>query len=172
MTDKFLELNLRLLVLRYGRRSVLEALAHLEERTVEDLERELLAAEKKPKGKRPLPSVAEVVAAESQKRPEISEPLGTLAVAFEGRAFLPQLRDVQRFLERIGSSSPKLKSRAAAMPVLIRALAKLGPDELHQLSIADKSAGDSDFALLARAIMGPPTTKPRGSDSSEPKKGT
>jgi hypothetical protein len=58
------------------------------------------------------------------------------------------------------------------MPVLIRALARLGPDELHRLSIADKSAGDSDFAILARAIMGPPTTKPRNNDSSEPKQGT
>jgi hypothetical protein len=159
MTDKLLEIDVRLLVLRHGRRNVLGALARLEDRPIEDLERELAAAEKKPKAKRAQPSAAEIAAAECQTRPEISEPLRSLAAAFEGRTFLPQLRDVQRFLERLGSPSRKLKSRAVAMPVLIRALAKLAPDELRRLAATDKSTGDSDFSLLARAIMGSPAKR-------------
>jgi hypothetical protein len=156
MTDKLLEIDVRLLLLRHGRKGVLEALARLEGRTIEDLDRELLAAEQKPKKKRQQPDIEDVVAAECQKRPE---PLRSLAAAFERRVFLPQLRDVQRFLERLGVSSPKLKSRAAAMPILIRVLSKMGPDELNRLAVTDKPTSDSDFSLLARAIMGAPAKK-------------
>jgi hypothetical protein len=159
MTDKHLEIDVRLLLLRHGRKGVLEALARLEGRTIEDLDRELLAAEQKPKKKRQQPDIEDVVAAECQKRPEISQPLRSLAAAFERRVFLPQLRDVQRFLERLGVSSPKLKSRAAAMPILIRVLSKMGPDELNRLAVTDKPTSDSDFSLLARAIMGAPAKK-------------
>ena len=66
MTDKLLEIDVRLLLLRHGRKGVLEALARLEGRTIEDLDRELLAAEQKPKKKRQQPDIDDVVAAECQ----------------------------------------------------------------------------------------------------------
>lgn len=154
MTDKAPELEIRLLLLRYGRRKILEALAHLEDQSVDEIERELSAAERKPKRKRTAASSLDIVAAETQKRPEVSEQLQTLASLFEARVFLPQLRDVQRFLERAGTSVRKPKSRAAVMSVLFRTLAKMEPHELNALIAGLHTQGDSDFSLLARTIMG------------------
>ena len=52
------------------------------------------------------------------------------------------------------------KSRTAAAPALIRSLAKLGPEELARLT-AGKPSPDSEYSLLARAIMGTTaSTKP------------
>jgi hypothetical protein len=42
----------------------------------------------------------DLVGVAAQERPEIAEPLRALAVGYENRTFLPQLRDVQRFLDR------------------------------------------------------------------------
>jgi hypothetical protein len=153
--NDLLDIDVRLLLVRYGRNKVLQALAHLSEQTVEDLERQLQAIQQKStKPKRLLPSVKELAEQAAQEHSEIAEPLRTLAVRFENRTFLPQLRDVQRFLDRAGVAHGKLKSRAAAAPTVIRTLAKLPPDSLAQL-LVDKTSADSDYALLARAIMGP-----------------
>src|ERR1700757_3703107 len=100
MTDKAPELEIRLLLLRHGRRKILETLAQLGNQTVEDIERELSFTENRPKKKRVQPGAFEIVTTESQKRPEVAEQLKHLAALFEARTFLPQLRDVQRFLER------------------------------------------------------------------------
>lgn len=159
--NDLLDIDVRLLLVRYGRNKVLQALARLSEQTVEDLERQLQSIQhKSTKPKRVPPSVKELAEAATQEHPEIAEPLRALAVGFENRTFLPQLRDVQRFLDRAGVSHGKLKSRAAAAPTVIRTLAKLPPDSLAQL-LVDKTSADSDYALLARAIMGskPPGTK-------------
>ena len=102
----------------------------------------------------------DLVGAAPQEHPEIAEPLRALAVAFENRTFLPQLRDVHRFLDRIGVWHGELKSRAAATRIVIRTLAKLPPSHLAQL-LLDKTSTDIDYALLASTIMGtkPPNTK-------------
>lgn len=153
MTDKAPELEVRLLLLRYGRRKVLETLALLGDQSVEELERELLTAAQKTKPKRTQPATLDIAAAEGQKRPEVAEQLQKLAALFEARTFLPQLRDVQRFLDRIGTPIRKPKSRAAVMPALFRALAKMKPDDLKQLIDGVAAQDDSDFSLLARTIM-------------------
>jgi len=159
MTDKILELEIRLLLVKHGRRKVIETLAHLKSQTIEEIERELSDAEQKPKPKRSPATASDLVNSEIQKRPEISEALRRLASSFEARTFLPQLRDVQRFLERIGTPVRKPKSRAAVMPTLIRALARMEPHELDRL-VDEGAEGESDFTLLARAIMGPSRSNP------------
>ena len=75
-------------------------------------------------------------------------------MAFENRSFLPNLRDVQRFLSRAGTSPQNFKSRATAGPVVIRALSKLPKDELTSLASRDALGGESDYSLLSRAIIG------------------
>lgn len=157
--NDLLDIDVRLLLVRYGRARVLQALARLGEQTIEDLERHLQTIQQKPKPKRAVPSIADLVGAAAQERPEIAEPLRALAVGFENRMFLPQLRDVQRFLDRAGVSHGKLKSRIAATPIVIRTLAKLPPETLAEL-LLDKASPDSDYALLARAIMGSKPSSP------------
>jgi hypothetical protein len=157
MKDQLLDIDVQLLVLRHGRQQVLAALARLVEQTPDQLEQQLQAMGQKPAASRrkaPKPSLVEVATSECINRAEIVEPLRALAVAFENRSFLPNLRDVQRFLDRTGASPRKLKSRAVAGPVVIRALSKLPKDELTNLASRDASSGESDFALLSRAIMG------------------
>lgn len=152
--NELLDIDVRLLLVRYGRARILQALARLNEQTVEDLETQLQNIANRPKVKRASANAIDLVGAEAKARPEIAESLRALAVRFENRSFLPQLRDVQRFLDRTGASHGKLKSRAAATPIVIRTLGKLAPDHLAQL-LLDKTNTDSDYALLARAIMGP-----------------
>jgi hypothetical protein len=158
--NDLLTVDVRLLVLRYGRAKVLQVLARLGDQTLEDLERQLNGIAQRIKPKRDPVSVMDLVAVQAQAHPDIAEHIRTLAIAFENRTFLPQLRDVQRFLDRIGATHGRLKSRAAAAPAVIRALAKLSPTDLAVL-VADKPSGDSDFSLLARAIMGTPARKKR-----------
>ncbi len=86
----------------------------------------------KPKPKRAQPTLPDLVAAQAAEHPEIAEPLRALFVGFENRTFLPQLCDVQRFLDRVGVAPGKLKSRTAAAPLLIRALGKLRPDAARE----------------------------------------
>ena len=168
MSSKLLDIDVQLLILRYGRPKVLQALARLGKQTVEDLEHQLRATAQKPKAKRPKPSAMDLLTSACRERPEIAELLRALAVRFDNRTFLPHLRDVRRFLDRIGTPA-KLTSRAAAAPFLIRALAKLTPEDLSQLSVTDESAGESDYSLLAKAIMNSPAIKPRDSGESRDK---
>jgi len=108
----------------------------------------------------------DLVATPCHEKPEIAEPLRAMALAFQNRTFLPQLRDVQRFLDRIGSAHGRLRSREAAAPALVRELAKMTRADLLRLVSETSSSSESDYALLARAIMGTPAEKPR--DSKEP----
>jgi len=162
--NQLLDMDVRLLVLRYGRQRVLDALARLDEETFEQVEQRLTALEQKSKSERPTkskPSLIETAASASRERPEIVEPLRTLAVSFENRIFLPNLRDVRRFLARIGASSGNLKSRAVAGSTVIRALSTLSREELLKLAVEDALPRESDYALLSRAIMGTSTVPQR-----------
>lgn len=160
MTEKNLELELRLLILRYGRQSVLRVLARLGDETLEAFEQRLRSGEEARSPKKAKVSVVDLAEVHCREHPELAEPLRALAVGFQNRTFLPQLRDVQRFLDRLGVVRSKLKSRDAAVPVLVRTLAGLSRDDLNRLVHAG-SSGESDFSLLARAIMGPsPAAKP------------
>ena len=156
MKDELLDIDVRLLVLRYGRQKVLAALSRVTEQTPAELEQQLLSfgrprsADRRSAPTKPLVEVAE---AESRGHSEILEPLRLLAQAFENRSFLPNLRDVERFLDRVGARPQKFKSRAMAGPVIIRTLSKLPKDELSSLASRDAS-GESDYSLLSRAIMG------------------
>jgi len=159
MIDQFLELEIRLLILRYSRKRVLQTVARLSDQTLEDLEHEIENVETKRRAKKPKPTVLEIAASACKEKPEIAEPLRNLAVAFQNRIFLPQLRDVQRFLDRLGFVHGKLKSRVDSATHLFRSLAGLSREELLKLIEGMNSPGDSDFAMLARAIMGPSAPK-------------
>lgn len=156
MNEQILALELRFLILRYSRRGVIAALAKLGDQTAEEVERELSAAldrkarrNTKPKER----SVSDLIADACRDRPEISEIVGTLVSQFENRTFLPQLRDVVRFLDRTGVAHRKLKSRRLGLPIIVRALARLDAEDLQRLA-ASPEEGESDLALLAREIMG------------------
>ena len=156
MTDDLLKLEVRLLLLRHGRKKLVQTLAALGEQTAEQVESELRAAEeRKPSKKRKVPSVSDAVANACRERPDAVELLQLLATRYENRTFLPQLKDVQRFLDRSGVPHKTLRSRSAAGQHVITALCRLSIEELRQLAARSSSPkGDSDYALLAREIIG------------------
>jgi hypothetical protein len=169
VNDQLLEIDVRLLLLRYGRQKVLQALARFGNQSLEELEQQLLRAEQRRTVKRPRPSIIEMVATECRERPDIIQPMKALVSRFQNRTFLPQLRDVQRFLDRAHTSQGKVKSRTTAAPTLIRTLATLPRTDLLRLAAEHHSPEDSDYDLLARAIMGKPAKGPGWKDpESEP----
>jgi len=139
----------------------MQTLAALGEQTLEQAENELRAAEeRKPIKKRKTLSVSDAVANGVRERPDAAEFLQLLATRFENRTFLPQLKDVQRFLDRSGAPYKNLRSRSAAGHRVITALCRLSIDELRQLAARSSSPkADSDYALLAREIIGKTGTK-------------
>ena len=156
--DDLLNIELRLLLLRHGRRNVLRALATITSQTPEEIEAELTLAEKRrASGKRKTVSAVELVDQLRHEKPETVDMLQTLATRFENRTFLPQLRDVQRFLDRAGYPHGRLRSRREAARQVLGMLSRLGVDELKRLVASPEAQGDSDYALLARQIMGPRT---------------
>lgn len=167
MNNDYLELELRLLMLRYGRHRVSAALEKLDDVRPEDVKRELDISEAKHRkkkqnrtGSRQKPqSFDDLVEIECHQHPELAEPLRNLAANFQNRTFLPQLRDVRQFLNRVGLPDTEVRSRQSAAPIILRALTGFRRDELFRLATEDWSRGDGDFALLAETIMGTPGTK-------------
>lgn len=170
MNEQFLELELRLMIVRHGRSRVLSVLARLGEQSVEELERDIAAlAERKAAGKKPQKGrpAADLIEEATRDCPGNKALVTTLVVRFENRSFLPQLRDVMRFLERVGVPHGKLRSRAAGLPKVVAALAQRPEAELRQLAASSPSDSDSDFLMLAREIMAggrPPRPQKPGAD--------
>jgi hypothetical protein len=153
--NDLVRLKLRLLLLQHGRREVLQALAALGEQTVEDVEAEINKLEQRKTSRtRRVISAVDALASASSGIPETQELLRGLAIRFDNRSFLPQLRDVQLFLERSNSSKGKVKSRRDAAQQVVSVLSKLTADELSKLLRLPEGNKNSDYADLARQIMG------------------
>lgn len=153
MSRELVDIEIAILILRYGRSRVLRAIAGLQEQSVEEIEQRVQAlARKAEKPKRSKPSLIGLAEIQVAERPGSGDLLRLLVTRFESRTFLPQLRDVERFLEKIGAPHRKLRSRAAAGPLLVHALGRLSPDELAKLASEDTSDG-GEYEMLAHAIM-------------------
>jgi hypothetical protein len=156
MNERLLQLELRLLVLRHGRRAVLDALATSESQSVEELESEISALEGRKTARKPKVVTTESVIAKAfAHRPEAIPVVETLVRKYENKTFLPHLREVQRFIDRVGGPRGRLKSRSTALNHVIKALAKMSSEELSQVTDGAETHGESDYEILAREIMGP-----------------
>jgi hypothetical protein len=154
MPNDFLDLDLRLLILKYGRPQVMQSLARLGNTTFEELEQRLGKLAKRPtarKRKEPLSPEAAV------DRLEISDPLIkgrllSLAREFERKRFLPDLRDAVRFCQQQGVKSLS-KSRHEMLPRILAILATFPSERLDELSEHIGDGSGTSFARLADAIM-------------------
>lgn len=153
MSSDFLKLEVGLLLAKYGRKRVLKSIAAAEALTVDAIENEI-AQSRTQSTQRSNPLRAcrdEVVDRARRKHPEMADIIGRLAVRYESRTFLPNLRDVEHFVNRLGVNHPKLKSRASALPIVLDAISTLSKDDAEVL--LSSSPAESSYSLLAREIM-------------------
>ncbi len=172
MSVDFLPLELRLIVAKYGYSAVAEALAALGEKpklSAEEEIRELEASLKSPKRKPERP-VSETIEAYTDGNPEVRARLEQLAKLYEEKAFLPELRDVNRFLEREGRRHSRGPRRVAIHEVM-RVLSNKSVEDLD-LKIEHVEIGD--LGIIAKAIMtsdrspAPPRATPTRPEYSNP----
>ncbi|HKM65401.1 MAG TPA: hypothetical protein VJY39_23225 [Acidisphaera sp.] len=149
-----LEIDVSLLFLRYGKDVVLDCIRQLEERSADEVAAAVSALSKGAKKRQPRKSALDkALEIELQRRPDLAEPLRVVAANFDSKRFLPNLRDVRRFLEKLGRAPETAKTRAQAGPVLLQALCELSRDELAEIASASNATGESGLALLTRAIL-------------------
>ena len=91
---------------------------------------------------------------EADPAPSTARLVEKLARAYDERDFLPEFRNVKRFLESRQVATTKFRSRADALPAVLRILAICSPDELRQLDEGRLGAG-SDLGLITDQILGP-----------------
>lgn len=156
MTNQILSAEAKLLILKYGYRPVLEALAQSQGTTIEQVEEDLQKAcegrtKGRPKEVKTLQEILDDLRLSEQCRPLVRE----LGAKYESRIFLPTLREVTSFLERYAKSQRKPKSRREALRPVIDALASLSAERLQELlEKTNDTHGKSDYFLLAHEIMG------------------
>lgn len=155
LEDRLLELELQILILRYGVGRVKQALGTISKGTANSLERES-ATERNERinvaDKRGRQFAEDLIRKLFINRPQGARFAEEIVANFDSRKFLPERRDVQHFLSRLDSQK-HFKSRAAALEPLIRALAEMSDGELVELSRASSSPKSDDYLLLARQIM-------------------
>ena len=160
--------QVRRLLVRYGRKQVLEALANFND--LELPQRGPVAARRsRPKNpparrtKRPRKGPLEVVEA-AQVDPEVRPVIERIALAYEAREILPEPWRVKDFLESEGLDRDRVRSRADALPKVVAVLARKPRERLENLfGLWRRHAQVGDLGMLADVILGPPkTTAPAG----------
>ena len=151
-----LELEIRLLIARHGKPRVSEALSSIEadlptlDTDVKDYASKSRKRRARPRHKK---DIDEMIREVHPDNPDVERLVRKLALAYEQKEFLPELRRVKSFLESRGALDKKIRSRADALPAVILVLARSGLDELTALA-EKKSTRDSDLGIIANHILG------------------
>lgn len=181
-SETFLDLELRLLVARHGKDRVAKTLSEIEGvdyaasevrrytkrgnewvLTADDsayraaIEAGVSAYEnsaKRNRAKRQLKvSIEDMVREVSPSNPDVARLLEKLARAYEKREFLPELREVRRFLTARGRPTTRVLSRRTVLPTVLQVLAQCSMDELKAFD-AEKRRGRSDLGIITDQILG------------------
>lgn len=160
-SDRLLEIDVSLLLLRHGKRAVLRQIAESIEVSVEDVEKELgelrASKEKLEKRKKSLPIFdLEKIASGNEGKLDL---LKKLEAKFENRTFLPELKDVNRLMGRHSAHATKAKSRLLAKQKIFSLLAQLRREELEDMLSSSRESKDvSSLGLISDQILGKPRT--------------
>jgi hypothetical protein len=153
--QEILELEISLLLIKYGKDRVLKTFA---KKIDDELIQKLSIASKisqnrtqKKKGPRKPFSIEPLF----EGREDKADLLTALQARFKNRTFLPELRDVKRFLDRNTNRAISLKSRSAAEKILFTTLANLDKNTLKDfLSDTTSSNKESSLGLISDEILG------------------
>lgn len=151
--DSALRHQLVLLLAVHGRDKVLRVMAPLLSLTEAELESTLVQIEKAQPKKKPLPAdpraLVETLAAQ---HPDRADALRTLSARFSSKTFLPDLKDVRRFLEARGVSKV-IKSRTEAHRHVMEALLTLDARDLQELRQQPERGSYSSLGLISDQIL-------------------
>ena len=155
MKEKILNIEIRLLIVKYGYKNILEALSKTKGTSIDEIESLIVSLQKKsairkPTKKKSVMEVAEDVISGAENHASLHK----LALKYQNKEFLPQLKDVRRFLERSGIKSNKLKSRLNSTKKVFEFLKGLSKHELESLLTEIPENGESAFSALANEIIG------------------
>lgn len=147
--------DLALLIARHGERRVIAELAKtllMPSTQLEDMlaktESLVSKASQKKKGKDSVGVLEEICA----KHPERAKRLRTLHARYQSKSFLPELKDVKRFLERSGDVG-SLKSRLDATSKVLHRLAEVPLDVLDELASMPEQSGYSSLGAISDEIL-------------------
>ena len=156
MKVELLQLEVEMLLLKYGETSVLKALATATTSTEHGLQEKIdalklkKAKSAKPKfsRKQPLDIAKEVITGSANE-----DRLMRLAILYQNRQFLPQLKDVRRFLGRFNVTK-NIKSRSDATRLVFESLDRCTGEELKEFASDSGAVSKSSYDMLADQIMG------------------
>jgi hypothetical protein len=155
MSSMYLDYEVALLLAKYGKDAVLNALAQKVQLSHEELESLLKELPNKKPGARSKrrPSVVDSIDQLSREHPTKAHLLRTLHGRFQNRTFLTELRDVRRFFEQHSRDFGSTKSRAESLPRLLKVLAELDLPELNALCQAEPQSAYSSLGLISDEIL-------------------
>ena len=87
--------------------------------------------------------------------PARKQRLSKLHDLFQQRAFLPELKDVRRFLERHVDEPPMPRSRERGRKIVFELLATISEDRFNRIydEALMRAGGKGDLAIVADAIL-------------------
>lgn len=171
MKKDFLEIELRLLIQKYGYSSILRKLAVIKESSLEQIETLLCEIEQRGNRSKTKKQKSDIeVAEETIKGSANYEVLKQLALSYHNKRFLPQLKDVKRFLSQSGVDISNIKSRVLATKKVFELLKGFGRKELEELNPSYERNGETAFSALAKEIIDGHTNTPSNNAPSSDSK--
>ena len=153
--NQTLTLWTKLLVAQYGRNQVIAALAQAEGAEIEAIEREVEAIRQRKSTKRrarpkTLAELLELLKLDAETHALVNE----IGSAYQNKRYLAELWRVRRFLESHGVEADKLRSRSAALPVLVGVLGEMPVAELTEIAAQTNGQAKGDLGIIADQILG------------------
>jgi len=150
-----LAVDVAVLLARYGEKRVVSELARLRSVQSEDLEvllKEAATLKARSALPRKRPDTDALVRTLRGKHPERSKELDTLYTRYQSGTFLPELKDVKRFLGRFGDVR-RLKSRVDSTAAVFHRLCEIPITELRELMMLPDQRGYSSLGAISSEIL-------------------
>ena len=153
--NQALTLRTKLLVAEYGRKRVIAALAQAEDVEIETIEREVDAVRERRASRQRRPKTLPELMKEAKIDSERFSLVERIACAYENKRYLPELWRVRRFLESHGVDGSNVRTRTAALPLVVKVLGDLSESELSEMLARQSESVKGDLKIIADQILGP-----------------
>ena len=165
--NQVLNLQIQLLLHQHGRKDLMEALAIVEKTDLASIQNEIQSLRNKRSsktrasgstngGKKRRRGDAKELINEVPLEPAAKPLVEQIALAYERKEFLPELRQVRQYLEDAGKDVSDLRFRVDALPEVIAVLSTYSHDRLEKLVASFQyTGGRNDLEILTNEILKP-----------------